>query len=123
MPVFASAADLALGFALLSGWAALVVVNLMKGKWGLAVVAVLLGWLSLIGAFRLARPNSYWFRHYYDDEQRAEAVERFARWECKLCKQRFSVREDLQEHIATAHPAFNEKERSKAERNRGRGIL
>lgn len=119
----ASAGDTGLIVLILAAWAALVGVNLLKGKWGLAVIALFLGWLSLIGVFRLARPNSVWYRRFYDEEKQRASVARFARFECKLCKERFREKDAVREHIATVHHYLDERAQRKALRGRGRGIL
>jgi hypothetical protein len=47
------------------------VVTALKGQWLLLGAGLLvLGLVWLIAAFRLARPNSYWARHFYSPEKR-----------------------------------------------------
>ncbi len=58
------------------GWI-FVAVCLLKGKliWG--VLGIYMWPVALIGAVRLARPNSWWARKRYDDEMRARSNERY----------------------------------------------
>ncbi len=55
------------------------VICAMKGKW----VFFVLGWFSgifwMVGAWRLAKPNSYWAKRRYRDAELAEAQLRFPR--------------------------------------------
>jgi hypothetical protein len=55
------------------------VLSAMKGKW----VFFILGWFSgifwIIGAARLAKPNSYWAKRRYGQLEMAEAERRFSR--------------------------------------------
>jgi hypothetical protein len=44
---------------------ALFVINILKGKPGMAVAGILIHFTWYIGAIRLAKPNSWWARHYY----------------------------------------------------------
>jgi len=44
---------------------ALFVINVLKGKWGMAVSGILIHVTWYIGAIRLAMPNSWWARRYY----------------------------------------------------------
>ncbi|WP_306183366.1 MULTISPECIES: hypothetical protein [unclassified Streptomyces] len=48
-------------------------VALGKGKFRLAVLGVIVPFLALVGAVRLARPGSYWARHFYRRRPRARA--------------------------------------------------
>ncbi|MGA7434462.1 MAG: hypothetical protein WBW44_02450 [Solirubrobacterales bacterium] len=60
--------------------AAAVVTCALKGKWwfaGLAVFMPLFFLLAIIGSFRLAKPNSFWARRFYDEDQFDAAVKRF----------------------------------------------
>ena len=52
-------------------------VCLAKGKWIVGVVGFLLWPVGLVGALRLARPDSRWARRIYEPEKLARAVERF----------------------------------------------
>jgi hypothetical protein len=66
----------------LVGWTALltvaaVVVNLLKGKFGVAIVGFFIWPVAWVGALRLARPESPWGRRY-PDHKRARAATRFA---------------------------------------------
>ena len=64
---------------------ALVVVCVVKGKPRLALFGIFLPFVAWIGALRLARPNSPWARHRYDNERRRRARIRSqrsdARWD------------------------------------------
>ncbi|MER6985177.1 hypothetical protein ABT317_51645, partial [Streptomyces carpinensis] len=48
-------------------------VSLSKGKFRLAVFGVIVPFLALVGAVRLARPDSYWARRFYRRRPRARA--------------------------------------------------
>lgn len=50
------------------------VVTALKGKWGTLVVG-LFSFAWLFGAVRLARPDSFWDRRFYDEPQRQRARE------------------------------------------------
>ncbi|MFJ8823185.1 hypothetical protein ACIREE_15510 [Streptomyces sp. NPDC102467] len=50
-----------------------VLVALLKGKPRLAVIGVLVPFVALFGAVRLARPSSYWARRFYKRRHRARA--------------------------------------------------
>jgi hypothetical protein len=55
------------------------IVTALKGQWLLLAAGVLLlGFVWLIAAFRLARPNSYWARHFYSPEKLERARARYA---------------------------------------------
>ena len=65
---------------LLAGVLSAFVITLLKGK----ITLGLLAWIGGLGLFvwpvtawRLAKPNSWWARNRYDDEQRALAAARF----------------------------------------------
>ena len=46
------------------------IVTGLKGQWVLLGAGfLLLGFVWMIAAFRLARPNSYWARHFYSPEK------------------------------------------------------
>ena len=47
-----------------------VVICILKGKWGMAALVVVAGIIPVIGAFRLAKPGSFWARRFYDDAKR-----------------------------------------------------
>ncbi|MEY6568954.1 hypothetical protein AB8B12_29320 [Streptomyces sp. PGLac3x] len=50
-----------------------VVLALLKGKPRMAVLGVLVPLLALVGAVRLARPDSFWARRFYRDRHRTRA--------------------------------------------------
>ena len=52
----------------------------MKGRWVfliLGVLSIFLFPLTIFGAIRIAKPNSYWARKYYTPEMMKLALERF----------------------------------------------
>jgi signal peptidase I len=49
------------------------VITTLKGKWGMLLLGLLFWPAWVFAAIRLARPNSYWARRFYDDEKRARA--------------------------------------------------
>jgi hypothetical protein len=51
----------------------------LKGKWSLAFLGCFIPFVSLTGAVRLAKPNSYWAVRWYGDSKIAEAEQRFDR--------------------------------------------
>lgn len=50
------------------------VVTALKGKWGVAALGVLFWPAAVIGAVRLAKPDSWWARRRYDADRRARAA-------------------------------------------------
>ena len=83
MTLLASAAGDAALFALLALEIVCVFVctpiNVLKGKYGMAVLSLLGAFVvALPAAIRLAKPNSWWARRLYDGHKRTQAVERFA---------------------------------------------
>jgi hypothetical protein len=66
-----------LGLLFFAGWLWVIVVNALKAKWGFFAFAILGSAWSIIGASRLARPNSWWYRKRYDDAKRAVADARY----------------------------------------------
>ena len=67
----------AIGILVLITWPIMVTINALKAKWGFLVFAVLGSPWSIIGASRLARPGTWWYRKRYDDAKRARADERY----------------------------------------------
>ena len=57
----------------------LLVICWLKGKRGFAFLGVVVPFVWLIGAIRLAKPTSYWATRWYGDAKMAEAEQRFAR--------------------------------------------
>jgi lysyl-tRNA synthetase class 2 len=53
-------------------------VNVAKEKFGIAVIGVLFWPVSLVGAFRLAKPHSLWAHHLYGEHRNARSEKRFA---------------------------------------------
>ncbi|AZQ32146.1 hypothetical protein EJ357_00510 [Streptomyces cyaneochromogenes] len=58
-------------------WVVPLVVTALKGKYGMAVFGVAFHFLWWVGAIRLAKPDSFWSRRFYDDDRLREAVRRF----------------------------------------------
>lgn len=57
----------------------LFVINMLKGKPGMALAGLVIHLTWYIGAIRLAKPNSWWARRYYvgfNDYKLRRAVER-----------------------------------------------
>ncbi|NHN56683.1 hypothetical protein G9U51_12915 [Calidifontibacter sp. DB0510] len=54
----------------------LVVVTALKGKYPMALLAIFLVPLSVVGAVRMARPTSIWARRFYDVHRTAAAARR-----------------------------------------------
>ncbi|MFJ5830195.1 hypothetical protein [Streptomyces sp. NPDC093089] len=50
-----------------------VLVALLKGKFRMAVLGALIPFVAIVGAVRLARPGSWWFRRFYGRRHRARA--------------------------------------------------
>ncbi len=75
----AAIARVLIGLCLIGFLLAMAAICAMKGKW----VFFALGWLSgifwIVGAARLAKPNSRWAVRRYGDVERERAMRRFAR--------------------------------------------
>ncbi|GGU90235.1 hypothetical protein GCM10010275_28720 [Streptomyces litmocidini] len=54
----------------------IVLVTLVKGKLRMAVFGILVPFVAIVGAVRLARPGSWWSRHLYGRRHRARARSR-----------------------------------------------
>lgn len=66
------------GLFLLVCWLLPPAVCMLKGKSIFAVFGLLfVSAVGFLGAIRLAKPDSYWARRYYDDAKRAKARARF----------------------------------------------
>ena len=69
------------GGALIVAYHALSVVSafvcLAKGKWIVGVIGFLLWPVGLVGAVRLAQPDSFWARRIYESREDGAAVERY----------------------------------------------
>ncbi|GHG16755.1 hypothetical protein ACFFSH_18190 [Streptomyces filamentosus] len=50
-----------------------ILVTLVKGKLRMALIGVFVPFVALVGAVRLARPGSWWWRHLYGRRHRARA--------------------------------------------------
>jgi hypothetical protein len=55
-----------------------VTICVTKGRYGLALVGILINPFSIFGACRLARPTSFWAKKRYDPEKMEKARKRFA---------------------------------------------
>ena len=53
------------------------VVTALKGKPWFFVVGFLIGWCWIFGSLRLAKPQSWWARHFYDSPKLNESQLRF----------------------------------------------
>jgi hypothetical protein len=58
-------------------WGVPLVITALKGKHGMAALGVAFHFLWWIGAIRLAKPDSFWARRFYDDGKLREAIHRF----------------------------------------------
>jgi hypothetical protein len=54
------------------------VITVLKGKYGMAVLGLPVHPCWWFGAIRLAKPNSYWARHFYDADQMRQAEIRYS---------------------------------------------
>ncbi|HEY5114296.1 MAG TPA: hypothetical protein VIJ00_02100 [Nakamurella sp.] len=54
----------------------LVVICLLKAKYRAALISCFIPVVSWFCAFRLARPNSWWARHFYGDKRQLKAIKR-----------------------------------------------
>jgi hypothetical protein len=66
----------------------LVLINFAKEKFGMGLVGLLFSPVSLVGAFRLARPHSPWARVFYRDRKMARAIARHERHEGRVSRLR-----------------------------------
>jgi hypothetical protein len=57
------------------------VICLLKGKVVMGLVGLPAPLFSYIGAFRLAKPESFWARRFYSEKKKARAAKRHARYE------------------------------------------
>jgi hypothetical protein len=55
------------------------IVNLMKEKFGIAIIGFLIPPVGIVAAFRLGKPHSPWARMFYGDDKKARAAERFTK--------------------------------------------
>ncbi len=89
-------------------------INVAKGKPVFAIFGLLGGVLGIIGAVRLAKPDSWWARRYYDDEQLRLAARRFPenaehlQWPCPECGETFTGGRALARHRELAHGVSHE---------------
>jgi hypothetical protein len=79
MPIAASLGASVLVFAIVVLWLSVPLVCALKGKWWFALFGLAGGYLGLVGAIRLAKPDSYWARHWYGEAKTVKAERRFPR--------------------------------------------
>jgi hypothetical protein len=79
VPVATSVGGLIFGLVLIGLLLSAGVICAMKGKWIFFVVGWFSGIFWIIGASRLAKPNSYWAKRRYGDLEIAESERRFSR--------------------------------------------
>jgi hypothetical protein len=76
-------ANVAIALAFIAVALILPVINALKGKWwfalwaGIAAASGLGLILGIVGAIRLAKPHSYWARHWYGEQKMARTMLRF----------------------------------------------
>ena len=56
---------------------ALAVICFAKGKPGMGVAGLFIGWFAIFGACRLAKPGSWWDRSVYNAAQKAHTRVRY----------------------------------------------
>lgn len=66
-----------LGIVILGLVLSLAAICATKGKWGFAFLGLLLHPLWPIGAIRLAKPDSFWAKHWYAEDKLRRAEQRF----------------------------------------------
>jgi hypothetical protein len=54
------------------------VVTGLKGKPWLLLIGLLIGWCWIFGALRIAKPQSWWARRFYDRSKLMQARMRFS---------------------------------------------
>lgn len=64
----------------LVAWVIPLIVTALKGKRGLALAGILFHPCWWFGAIRLAKPESYWARRFYDSEKLHHAQTRFPQY-------------------------------------------
>jgi hypothetical protein len=58
-------------------WIAAAVVTGLKGKPWVLLLGLLIGWCWVFGSLRLAKPQSWWARRFYDSTKMNESQLRF----------------------------------------------
>jgi hypothetical protein len=53
------------------------VVTALKGKPWFFLLGLVIGWCWIFGSLRLAKPNSWWARRFYDDAKLTQSRMRF----------------------------------------------
>lgn len=66
-----------LGIGILAMWTICPIVTALKGKWGVFIAGIFLHPCWIFGAIRLAKPDSYWARHFYATPKMQLALDRF----------------------------------------------
>lgn len=79
MSVFAASAvgTTIVGIAVVLAWLSVIVICAMKGKPWFAVLGLLWGIFAIIGAIRVAKPNSFWDRRWYGPDKHQRSLDRF----------------------------------------------
>ena len=92
----------------------------MRGTLGLLGLGIFppIHFLAWVGALRLAMPDSYWDRRFYDDAKHERARRRFlpnitaqqrrepspgATWQCRACGESFASHEAALAHADSFH--------------------
>jgi hypothetical protein len=75
------------------------VITFLKGKYRFGIVGLLFSIFWIVGAIRLAKPDSWWARRFYppDSEKRRKADERFeddARYAARIAERRYADPEE-----------------------------
>ena len=71
-------AEVVLLLILLFAWLVPIVICILKRKIIMAIISlVTTGIVAIVGASRLAKPNSWWARRYYDPDKLERARQRF----------------------------------------------
>lgn len=55
----------------------LLIICALKGKWGFALLGFLFPLLWAIGAVKIAKPRSWWAKHYYGDVSMSRSEQHF----------------------------------------------
>jgi disulfide bond formation protein DsbB len=79
------------------GHIACVVICFQKGKPWFGGIGLLIGWLALIGAIRLAKPGSSWYREYAHDP-----------WKQHQARMRFPDKANMLDVLNAEHPPLRQ---------------
>jgi hypothetical protein len=75
--------------------AALAVTAVLKGKVRMAVIGAVIPVIAIVGAWRLARPQSYWSHRFYQPEKKARAEIRATKHDAKWGRRYLRVQDFL----------------------------